>query len=85
MTQVHNLYYQKNLRMAKALESLDGSRLRRKDIARGDLMKVRRMAHEGKTADEIMEAIGFDGSGTTFRRKCKKFRIILDASRGRKS
>jgi hypothetical protein len=61
MTQVYNLLTQR-LRMSLALET------RCIDFKRSDISKVRRMARDEARPKEIMEAVGFVGSVSTFRR-----------------
>lgn len=72
MTQIRAL--KKVEKIALALEYF-GQRKAKKHIPRELIMDVRRLAKEGKTSRQIIEALGLDMESACFRRRCKELRI----------
>jgi hypothetical protein len=47
----------------------------RKNFARQDIPKIRRMVRDGKTPDEIISTLKLDMDPACFRRRCKELQI----------
>lgn len=74
MTQVHNLYFQKNLRQALALDKDP----RKQNINRSDIMKIRRCARDGMTREETIAKLSLGMNINTFVRRCKELKISFN-------